>query len=71
MAVNSCKGVDLLRSPGIKDREAYAIGRSIPLYSWLSTAPHANLLASVVMQKGLSKSGYCSIGGFISAPFKY
>lgn len=64
MAINSCKGVDLFCSPLVKERDAYETGRSMPLYYCDRIAPHAILLASVVIQKGLLKSGYFKIGGF-------
>lgn len=71
MAANPWSVVDLFLSPLVKDLEAYAIGNCTPLCSCESTASHACLLASVVMQNSLLKSGYCNNVGFNNAFLRY
>jgi len=61
----------LLLSAFVNERDEYAIGSWCPLWFCVKTAPHACLLASVIIQNYLRKSGYCNKVGSISLSFKY
>lgn len=69
IARSSFSIIGLFSSPFWKERDMKHIGKSLPLISWLRTAPQAKLLASTVTMNCLLKSGYCKMGGSISLDF--